>query len=93
MITLDILLARFTTLDPGDLHRWIAQGFVRPEVTGGELRFEEIDVERVRLILDLRDVLEVDETALPVVLSLVDQVYALRRRLRQLEGGSRLGGE
>jgi chaperone modulatory protein CbpM len=85
VITLDVMHARFTGLDPDDLRRWIAEGLVRPEAKEGELRFEEIDAERVRLILDLRDLLEVNETALPVVLSLLDQVYALRRRLRQLE--------
>jgi chaperone modulatory protein CbpM len=71
MITLDILRARFTALREDDLQRWIGEGHVR-------------DVERVRLILELRDVMQVNEEALPVVLSLLDQLYALRRRLRDL---------
>jgi chaperone modulatory protein CbpM len=83
MITLDILCARFTTLDPDDLRRWIADGHVRPERVEDTLAFQEIDVERVRLILDLRDTLSVNEDALPVVLSLLDQLYALRRQLRR----------
>lgn len=82
MITLEILCARFTALNPDDLQRWIEEGYVRPDATAGELKFEDIDAERVRLILELRDLLEVNEAALPVVLSLLDQVYALRRRLR-----------
>ena len=57
---------------------------MRPDAEAEALVFHEIDVERVRLILELRDRLAVDETALPVVLSLLDQVYALRRRLREL---------
>jgi len=84
MITLDILCARFTALRPEDLQRWIAEGHVRGEADAGTLCFREIDVERVRLILELRDDLAVNEEALPVVLSLLDQVYALRRRLKQL---------
>jgi chaperone modulatory protein CbpM len=84
MITLDILIARFGALRPDDLQRWIAEGYVRPALTGGEAQFDEIDVERLRLILDLRDRLAVDEQALPVVLSLLDQVYALRRKLRAM---------
>jgi chaperone modulatory protein CbpM len=84
MITLEILCARFTRLAPDDLRRWIAEGYVRGEATGGTLCFHEIDVERVRLILDLRHDLAVNEEALPVVLDLLDQVYALRRRLKQL---------
>lgn len=84
MITLDVLYNRFATLGPDDLHHWIVEGYVRPERTDGEFHFEDIDAERVRLILELRDVMEVNEAAIPVVLSLLDQVYALRRRLRQL---------
>jgi len=84
VITLDILCARFGTLRSEELRRWIDEGYVRPPATEGEPVFEEIDIERVRLILELRDDLAVNEDALPVVLSLLDQVYALRRRLREL---------
>jgi len=84
MITFDILCARFATLHPDDLQRWIVEGYVQSEAAEGELRFQDIDAERVRLIVELRDVLEVNEAALPVVLSLLDQVYGLRRRLREL---------
>ena len=90
MITLDILCARFARLDPDDLRRWIAEGHVRAEVRDEGLVFQEIDAERVRLILDLRQAMAVNEEALPVVLSLLDQVYALRRRLRDL--GAALDG-
>ena len=83
MISIEILCARYTRLTPDDVRRWIAEGHVRPETAGGQLGFTEIDAERVRLILELRDDLQVNEEALPVVLSLLDQVYALRRRLRR----------
>ncbi|CAH0142907.1 chaperone modulator CbpM [Roseomonas sp. CECT 9278] len=84
MITVDILCARFARLSTDDLQRWIAAGHVRCESDSGAPCFHEIDVERVRLILELRHDLDVNEEALPVVLSLLDQLYALRRRLRQL---------
>ena len=84
IVTLEILLTRVEGLAPEDLQRWIAEGYVRPDAEAEAMVFHEIDVERVRLILELRDRLAVDETALPVVLSLLDQVYALRRRLREL---------
>jgi chaperone modulatory protein CbpM len=84
MITLDILCTRFTTLRLEDLQGWIAEGHVRPERQDGDLAFTEIDVERVRLILELRDEMAVNEEALPVVLSLLDQLYELRRRLRAM---------
>jgi chaperone modulatory protein CbpM len=84
MITLELLCARFTRLRLEDLQGWIAEGHVRPERTGQDLVFTELDVERVRLILELRDDMAVNEEALPVVLSLLDQLYELRRRLREL---------
>ena len=84
MITLDILCARFTRLSVDDLQGWIAEGHVRPERSDGTLVFTELDVERVRLILELREDMAVNEEALPVVLSLLDQLYELRRRLRAM---------
>ncbi|PZW37863.1 chaperone modulatory protein CbpM [Humitalea rosea] len=84
MMTLELLCARFTALHAEDLQRWIAEGYVRPEAADGDLVFQDIDVERVALILDLREAMAVNEDALPVVLSLLDQLYALRRRLRRL---------
>lgn len=84
MITFEILCARFTALQPDDLRRWITEGYVRPGAAEGELQFQEIDVERVRLILELRDEMQVNEEALPLVLSLLDQLYALRRRMKRL---------
>ena len=84
MITLDILCARFTSLNPDDLRRWIAEGHVRTNRAADDLVFTEIDVERVRLILELRDLMQVNEEALPIVLSLLDPIYELRRRMRAL---------
>lgn len=84
MITLEHLCARFTRLSMEDLRLWISEGHVRPECHGEELVFTTLDVERVRLILELREDLAVNEEALPVVLSLLDQLYALRRRLRAM---------
>ena len=84
MITIDVLCARFTALTPDDLRRWITEGHVRTDRAADDLVFTEIDVERVRLILELRDVMQVNEEALPIVLSLLDQLYELRRRMRAL---------
>jgi chaperone modulatory protein CbpM len=41
-------------------------------------------VARARLIVELRDTAEVNDAAMPVVLSLLDQLYDLRRQLRRL---------
>jgi len=81
MITIDVLVTRVEGVRRADLERWIANRWVRPDDEGAEPVFHDIDVARVRLIRELRDELEVNEAALPVVLSLLDQVYELRRRL------------
>jgi chaperone modulatory protein CbpM len=83
-VTIDMLCVRFTALRQDDLHRWIGHAWVRPDRTADSYVFRDIDVERVRLILELRDEMQVNEDALPVVLSLLDQVYDMRRRMRRL---------
>ena len=84
MITIEVLCMRVEGLSPADVERWIDRAWVRPDGDIGHYEFQDIDVERARLILDLRDRLQVNEDALPVVLGLLDQVYELRRRMREL---------
>jgi len=84
MITIEVLLARVPNLPLQDLERWISNDWVKPDGPAGDYAFREIDVARVQLIQELRDRLEINEAALPVVLLLLDQLYDLRRRLRDL---------
>ena len=86
MITIDVLVAQLPGLDRHDLERWISNDWVRADPKDGTLIFGEIDVFRVRLIRELRDDMDINEAALPIVLSLLDQVYDLRRRMRELSG-------
>lgn len=69
-----------------ELRRWVAQGWVLPERRDGDFVFREVDVARVRLIVDIRREMRISEENVPVVLSLLDQVYSLRRELRELAG-------
>lgn len=84
MTGIERLLERFPGLAREDIERWIECDWVRPDGSSGSWVFAEIDIERVRLIRLLRDEMDVNEAALPVVLSLLDQLYALRRELRGL---------
>ncbi len=91
MIGIETLVAQVRGLRRADVDRWIAQQWVRPDGPAGHYAFQEIDVARIRLIRELRDELQVNEEALPVVLSLLDQLYDMRRRMRDLQealGGS-----
>jgi chaperone modulatory protein CbpM len=84
MISIDALIRMIAGLQEAELRHWIDERWVRPEAMSGGYVFREVDVARVRLIIELRQELAIDEEALPVVLQLLDQVYALRRRLRAM---------
>ena len=84
MIPLDTLLRRLAGLDEPTLRTWVAAGWVRPATEGDSPVFDDVDVARIRLILDLRTDLEVNEAAIPVVLRLLDQLHATRRQMRLL---------
>ncbi len=82
MATFEDVLTRFPDLDRIEVERWIAQRWVRPDPADGDgWVFEEIDIARVRLIRDLRRTCEVPPDVLPMMLSLLDQLYETRGRL------------
>jgi chaperone modulatory protein CbpM len=83
------VVALFADLPEAELTNWVARGWVRPDQAGSDQgalawEFHEIDVARVRLIHDLHRAMEIGEETMPLVLSLVDQVYTLRGTLRDL---------
>ena len=84
MIDMVALVTRVAGVERADVERWISASLICPDFAAGHYTFQEIDVARVQLIQDLRDDMQVNEEALPVVLSLLDQVYDLRRRMRDL---------
>lgn len=85
MMRLEAIVALFPDLEAVELTGWIERRWVQPEPgEGGGWLFHEIDVARVRLIYDLRRDLEVAEETVPLVLSLLDQVYELRGALKAM---------
>lgn len=83
MIALEVVLRRFQGLSAAEIHAWLGEGLLRAEAGEDGPCFTEIDVERIGLILTLRDELDVGEAALPIILSLLDQLYAARRAAAQ----------
>jgi len=67
-----------------DLQLWIDQRWVLPHRRDNDFVFDDVDLARARLIRELRVDLMVNEEAIPVVLSLLDQVHALRRTLTRV---------
>jgi chaperone modulatory protein CbpM len=84
MIGLDILLRNVAGLKEAELRGWIEQDWVRPSGLREAPMFQEVDVARVRLILELTHDLAMDDETVPVVLSLLDQLYRERARMRRL---------
>lgn len=85
MMQFDAIVGLFPDLEAVELSDWIERRWVQPEpAEGGSWVFHEIDVARVRLIYDLRRELDIEEETVPLVLSLLDQVYELRCTLKAM---------
>lgn len=82
ILQLTSVTALFADLPEHELAGWVERGWVRPEGDAPAWGFQEIDVARVRLIHSLTRTMEVQEDTVPVVLSLLDQVYELRGQLQ-----------
>jgi|SRR5579862_4976288 len=84
MISFDDLVAATPILQRSDLETWIREELVVPRQEAGTLLFGDMECARVRLICMLHYDLEIDRDTLPVILSLVDQLYDTRQRLLSL---------
>jgi chaperone modulatory protein CbpM len=84
MMRLTAVVALFPDLRETELSGWVERGWVRPEGADPDWIFQEIDIARVRLIHDFRHAMAVSEETMPLVLSLLDQVYTLRGQIRAI---------
>jgi chaperone modulatory protein CbpM len=84
MMRVDNLVEAISALQRSDLEAWIREELVTPRQEAGTLHFTDMECARVRLICTLHYELEIDVDTLPVVLSLVDQLYDTRQRLLSL---------
>ena len=72
-----------------ELEAWIEQEWVLPSRDDGDFLFDETDVARCHLIRELRRDLSVNDEAIPLILSLLDQIYAMRRTFMSLDAAIR----
>lgn len=84
MIAIDDLVTTISTLQRSDLEAWIREELVAPQPDAGTLVFSDMEFARVRLLCTLTYELEIDTGTLPLVLSLLDQLYDTRQRLMSL---------
>ena len=73
-----------TRLGRKELVAWVEQRWVKPGMSDAGYVFDEVDIARVRLIRELRRDLRLNRESIPVVLTLMDQLYEMRRALSGL---------
>lgn len=84
MMSVEELVAVIGALQRSDLEAWIRDELVVPRQEAGTLLFTDMECARVRLICTLRYELEIETGTLPVVLSLIDELFDTRQRLLSL---------
>jgi chaperone modulatory protein CbpM len=84
MMRIEELVAAISALQRSDIEAWIREELITPTQDAGTPYFSEMECARVRLICTLHYDLDIDLGALPVVLSLLDQLYDTRQRLLSL---------
>jgi chaperone modulatory protein CbpM len=82
----DDVVATVTRLTRRQLVSFIECNYVRPEREAGAYVFRRIDLARLELLCDLSQDLDLDETGLGIVISLIDQLHAARQDLATLAG-------
>ncbi len=82
----DDVITTVTRLTRSQLVRFVAFDLVRPQQADGGYVFRRIDIARIELLCDLSDDLDLDESALGIVISLIDQLHAARQDLAFIAG-------
>lgn len=82
----DEVITTVSRLTRSQLVTFIKGGVVKPQQASGGNVFAQIDIARLELLCDLTGDLGLDETALGIVVSLIDQLHAARQDLAVLAG-------
>ena len=77
----DDVVTTVTRLTRSQLVRFVEGELVRPERHDSGYVFRRVDIARLELLCDLSQDLELDETGLGIVISLIDQLHAARQDL------------
>ena len=84
MITEHDVLLKIESVTAVQLRVWITEEWIRPAQSGSTVTFNEADLARIRLLDMLNNQLDIDSEAIPIILSLLDQVHDLREQMRIL---------
>lgn len=80
----DDVVATITRLTRSRLVSFIESEFIRPERASSGYVFRRVDIARLELLCDLSLEMNLDEAALGIVISLLDQLHAARQDLATL---------
>ena len=80
----EILVLTEVSVEKSVIEEWIEAGWLKPISQNRVYYFEEIDVARIQLIYDLHYRMMIEPDTMPLVLSLLDQLYGTRARLSKL---------
>lgn len=78
------VVARIEEITTRRLRLWVRNGWIAPALGEAGPVFDQTDVARIQLVCELKRDLSLQDDAVPVVLSLIDQVHGLRCELRAL---------
>lgn len=90
MMTETEILTRVDRLTQDRLTLCITRAWVRPRLSEAGRVYDDIDVARLRLIVDLIEDMAVNDEAVPLILGLIDEISTLRRRVRVVDAA--IGG-
>lgn len=76
------VLLKIKSVSVTQLQVWVSEEWVRPAQGDADYIFNDADLARIRLLDFLENQLEVGNEAMPIILSLIDQVHDLREQLR-----------
>lgn len=82
----DDVVMTVTRLTRSQLVRFIEWDLVKPQRRDEGFVFRRVDIARLELLCDLSMDLDMDETALGIVISLIDQLHAARQDLAAMAG-------
>lgn len=78
------VIARIPPLTVERLHQFEHLRIVTPVMTGDGPRYRSLDVRRITLLCELTDDFEVNEDALVIIMSLLDQLHGAHGRLDRI---------
>ncbi|WP_116132505.1 chaperone modulator CbpM [Tropicimonas sp. IMCC34043] len=94
MMTESDILDRVGRLSVERLQVCVTRAWVRPRQSERGRVFDETDLARLRLIVELTEDMDVNDEAVPMILTLIDEVSTLRRRMRAVDAAmSQQGAE